>query len=101
MTAQRSRYSSAPTTLFPYLAIEAQERKVSSSPTGSTASKAGAAPSTPTKQTGTGRVRQTSGLGATPTSRNWEGDEGMIRFKQLDTADEEKLWAEIRSKFGQ
>jgi hypothetical protein len=102
MTAQRSRNSSAPTTLFPYLAIDAQKDKVPSSPTGSTstASKTGVVPSTPTKQIGTGRVRQTSDRSLISTPGYMvERDEGMIRFKQLDAADEEKLWLEIRSKF--
>jgi hypothetical protein len=94
MTAQRSRQSSAHTTLFPGTAP--QEGQVPPSPTSSTASKTAMAPSTPTKK---GHVRMNSGI-STLAGRG-EEKEGMIRFKKLDTEDEEKLRAQLQSKYGE
>jgi len=54
------------------------------------------APSTPTKK---GHVRMNSGI-STLAGRG-EEKEGMIRFKKLDSGDEEKLRAQILSKYGQ
>jgi hypothetical protein len=93
MTAQRSRQSSAPTTLFPGTAT--QEGQVPPSPTSSTASKTAVAPSTPTKK---GHVRMNSGI--SNLAGKGEEKEGMIRFKKLDNEDEEKLRAQIQRKYG-
>lgn len=94
MTAQRSRQSSSPTTLFPSTAP--QEGQVPASPTSSVASKTAIAPSTPTKK---GHVRMNSGLST--LAGKGEEKEGMIRFKKLEPEDEEKLRAQIQSKYGQ
>jgi hypothetical protein len=93
MTAQRSRQSSAPTTLFP--GIVPQEGNVPPSPTRSIASKTAVAPSTPTKK---GHVRMNSGI-STLAGRD-EEKEGMIRFKKLEPEDEERLRAQIQSQYG-
>ena len=93
MTAQRSRQSSAPTTLFP--STETQEGQLPSSPTSSIASKTAVAPSTPTKK---GHVRMNSGI-STLGGRG-EEKEGMIRFKKLNPEDEERLRAQLLSKYG-
>jgi hypothetical protein len=93
MTAQRSRQSSASTALFAGTAP--QEGQVPPSPTSSIASKTVVAPSTPTKK---GHVRMNSGI-STLAGRG-EEKEGMIRFKKLDPEDEEKLRAQMQSKYG-
>jgi hypothetical protein len=54
------------------------------------------APSTPTKK---GHARMNSGI-STLAGRG-EEKEGMIRFKKLDTEDEEKLRAQLQSKYGE
>jgi hypothetical protein len=93
MTAQRSRQSSASATLFP--GIVPQEGNVPPSPTSSVASKTAMVPSTPTKK---GHARMNSGIST--LSGRGEEKEGMIRFKKLEPEDEEKLRAQIQSKYG-
>lgn len=92
MTAQRSRQSSAFTTLYP--ASVPQEGKVPPSPNSSIASKTAVAPSTPTKK---GHVRLHSGVGSLAEKN--EEKEGMIRFKKLDPEEEEMLRAQLESRY--
>ena len=93
MTAQRSRYSSAPSTLFP--SAVPQEVKAPALPTSSVASRTAVAPSTPTRK---GHVRINSGLGS--LMDNSEDKEGTIRFRQLDLGEEHKLRADIQNRYG-
>jgi len=93
MTAQRSRYSSAPSTLFP--STVPQEVKPPLSPSSSVASRTAVAPSTPTRK---GHVRMNSGLGS--LMDNSEDKEGTIRFRQLDLGEEHKLRADIQNRYG-